>query len=228
MTPRNALSVAVWPLVALAVIPACRSQKPADVPQVLKRIDLPAPRTKSEVSLEEAIAKRRSVRSFADRPLTWDEISQLAWAAQGITDRKRGFRAAPSAGALYPLEMYMVTREGTFHYLPDEHAMEKLSGEDLRGALSAAALNQAWVAQAAMDVVLTAVYARTRAKYGDRAERYVHMEAGHVGQNILLQAVALGLGAVPVGAFDDSAVARVLDLPEDHEPVYIIPVGRPR
>lgn len=213
-------------LACLAIAPTCRSQKP-NAGQAPERIDLPAPRTQSDVSLEEAIAKRRSVRSFTDAPLTWEEISQLAWAAQGVTDRRRGFRAAPSAGALYPMEMYLVTREGLFHYLPQQHAVDKLSGEDLRGDLSAAALNQASVARAAMDIVLAAVYARTRAKYGGRAERYVHMEAGHAAQNILLQAVALDLGAVPVGAFDDSAVARALNLPEDHEPVYIIPVGRP-
>ena len=215
-------------LVCVALSPACRSPQPTDAQQAGERIDLPAPRTESDVSLEEAIAARRSVRSFSDEPLTWDEISQLAWAAQGVTDEQRGFRAAPSAGALYPLEMYLVTAEGLFHYSPAGHAVEKLSGEDLRGALSGVALNQTCVAQAPMDVVLAAVYARTRGKYGDRAERYVHIEAGHVGQNILLQAVALGLGGVPVGAFDDDVVGQVLDLPEDHEPVYIVPVGRPK
>ena len=224
----NARRLLVPLLVCVALSPACRSPQPTNAQEGGERMKLPDPRTESDVSLEEAIAARRSVRSFADQSLTWEEISQLAWAAQGITDEQRGFRAAPSAGALYPMEMYLVTAEGIFHYLPAGHAVEKLSGEDLRGALSAAALNQASVADAAVDVVLTAVYARTRAKYGGRAERYVHIEAGHVGQNILLQAVALGLGGVPIGAFDDDAVARVLDLPEDHEPVYIIPVGAPR
>lgn len=188
-------------------------------------IALAPPRLESSVSVEAAIAKRRSVRSFAPTPLTLEEIGQLAWAAQGLTDPTRKLRAAPSAGALYPLEVYFVCPDGLFHYLPDGHKLERKSDKDVRGALSEAALGQDSVAKAAADVVVAAVYERTAKKYGDRAERYVHIEVGHVGQNIHLQAVALGLGSVSIGAFVDEKVKEVLGLPEDEAPLYIIPVG---
>ena len=190
-------------------------------------IPLPAAKTKGEMSLEEAIAKRRSIRAFSTRTLTMEQISQLAWAAQGITDSKRMLRAAPSAGALYPLELYFVTSEGAFHYLPEDHSLAQLATADLRSPLAAAALGQNSVASAPLDVVIAAVYERTRKKYGNRAERYVHLEAGHAAQNLLLQATALGLAGVPVGAFDDEKVAAVLSLPDDQQPLYIIPIGYP-
>lgn len=189
---------------------------------------LPEPRTTGPMSVEEALTLRRSVRQFAAKDLTVEQISQLAWAAQGITDRKRGFRTAPSAGALYPLEVYLVKRDGVFRYLPQGHKLLQQSKQDLRGPLAQAALGQSPVREAPLDIVIAAVHKRTRVKYGARAERYVHIEAGHVGQNIHLQAVALGLGSVPIGAFDDDEVARVLGLPAEERPLYIIPVGYPR
>jgi len=190
-------------------------------------VKLPPPRTDSEVSLEEALALRRSVRSFTTETLTLDEISQLCWAAQGITRQDRGFRTAPSAGALYPLELYLVTPDGLYHYNPREHELEVLGTEYLRGKLADAALRQSSVYSGSCIFVITAVYARTSKKYRDRAPQYVHMEVGHAAQNLLLQAVALGLGGVPIGAFYDDRVAEVLSLPADHEPLMIIPVGHP-
>ena len=190
-------------------------------------ISLPAPRLTGEMSLEEAIARRRSVRRFLDRPLSIEQLSQLAWSVQGITDKERGFRSAPSAGALYPLEVYFVTAEATYHHLPARHAFEVHLRGDRRGALAQAALGQPYVRTAAVDVVVTAVYRRTAAKYGRRAERYVHIEVGHAAQNLLLQATALGLAHVPVGAFHDEEVGRVLELPADHAPLYILCVGYP-
>ncbi len=190
-------------------------------------ISLPPPRLQGAVSLEEALARRRSLRSFSDQRLTLAELGQLLWAAQGITS-PAGLRAAPSAGALYPLEIYAVTPEGVYHYRPQGHqAILHLAG-DVRSALAAAALSQAAVAQAAAVIVIAAVYARTAQKYGaTRTPRYVALEAGHVGQNVLLQAVALGLGGVPVGAFYDDQVQAVLKLPADQEPLYLIPIGHP-
>jgi len=188
-------------------------------------IDLPEPKTEGEASVEAVIAARRSIRSFSDQALTAAEIGQLAWAAQGVTDRSRGLRAAPSAGATYPLELYVVTPEGLLHYQPDGHKMRRVRDEDLRGDLAQAALGQSSVSAAAADFVIAAVYERTAQRYGARAERYVHIEVGHAAQNIHLQAVALGLGSVPVGAFDDAAVARVVGLPDNQRPLYIIPVG---
>jgi SagB-type dehydrogenase family enzyme len=187
-------------------------------------IALPAPRLRGETSLEDAIAGRRSAREFADEPLTWQEVSQLLWAAQGITD-PRGLRAAPSAGALYPLETYVVLAEGAYHYLPQRHAIQLLSERDLRGDLWNAGLRQDALRQAPTIFVIAAVYERTEAKYGERAERYVELEAGHAAQNMLLQAVVLELGAVPIGAFYDDQVMAALGLPGDCRPLYLIPVG---
>ncbi len=189
-------------------------------------VNLPPPRMRGEMSLEEAIARRRSVRAYSGDELAAEELGQLLWAAQGITEERQGFRAAPSAGALYPLELYVVQRSGVFRYLPAEHALEKLSPTDLRQGLCAAALGQQFVAQAPVDIVIAADISRTAAKYGQRAQRYVLMEVGHAAQNIHLQAVALGLDSVAVGAFYDERCADILPLLPGHDPLYIIAVGR--
>jgi SagB-type dehydrogenase family enzyme len=188
---------------------------------------LPTPRQQGEVSLEDAIANRRSVREFTDEKLSWEQVSQLLWAAQGLTD-PHGLRAAPSAGALYPLEIYVALPDGAHHYLPEGHAVEMVTEEDLRDDLWEAGLQQDALQEAPTIFVITAVYERTEGKYGERAERYVELEAGHAAQNLLLQAVALGLGAVPIGAFYDDQVQAALGLPPDHRPLYLIPVGYPR
>lgn len=154
------------------------------------------------------------------------EISQLLWAAQGVT-RGWGGRTAPSAGALYPLELYAVTPDGFLHYMPDEHTAMVVSRADLRRPLARAAFGQSAVEETPAVFVIAAVTSRTAAKYGPRAERYVTLEAGHAAQNLLLQAVALDLGAVPVGAFSDEGVSEALGLPADHEPLYLVPVGHP-
>lgn len=192
-----------------------------------KEIILPQPKLKGKVSLEEAIFKRRSQREFQRKDLSLEQIGQLLWAAQGITAKRGGFnfRAAPSAGALYPLELYALTKDGLYHYIPEGHKLENLSDRDLRGDLADAALGQGSVASSALDIVICAVYERVTSKYGQRGVRYVHIEAGHAAQNIHLQAVALGLGSVPIGAFSDEGVQKTLGLPKDHEPLYIIPVG---
>ncbi len=188
---------------------------------------LPAPRQTSGLSLEEAIQRRRSVREFASVPLTDAEHGQLLWAAQGMTHRTMGLRAAPSAGALYPLEAYLVTGAGVFHYDPRTHQLRRTASTDVRNALFEAALRQEPVRDAPAVFVLAGVYERTAKKYRGRAERYVHMEAGHAAQNLLLQAVALGLAAVPIGAFDDGRVQQALALPSTHRPLYLLPVGHP-
>jgi SagB-type dehydrogenase family enzyme len=195
-------------------------------PQV-EEMALPAPRLEGEMSLEETLAARRSVRQFTDVELSLEEISQLLWAAQGIT-AEWGGRTAPSAGALYPLEVYVATAEGLYHYMPQGHKVIVESKADLRGELWQAGLNQNAIREAPAVFVVTAVYARTKKKYGERAERYVKLEAGHAAQNLLLQAVALGLGGVPIGAFYDDQVQSALSLPSDHEPLYLIPIGHPR
>ncbi|NPV03417.1 MAG: SagB/ThcOx family dehydrogenase [Syntrophaceae bacterium] len=189
-------------------------------------IALPQPQRKGAVSVEETMAKRVSVRDFRQRALTREEIAQILWSAGGQT-RSWGGRTAPSAGALYPLEIDIVTPDGVFRYHPERHQLEPRVPGNLIEQLAAAAHGQNCVARAPSIVVISAVYERTKCRYGSRAERYVHMEAGHAAQNIHLQAVALGLGSVAVGAFRDDEVHRILALGKDEWPLYLIPVGEP-
>lgn len=215
-------------------VPATRNEeKPAMRATPEAAIPLPPPVTKGRLTLEEALAARRSVREFSAAPLTERELSQLFWALQGTTAPDPtlpggGRRTAPSAGALYPLEPYVATAAGLFHYDPQGHRLLRCAGRDVRRALAQAAHDQDAVRVAPAVFAIAAVEARTGKKYGARAARYVHLEAGHAAQNLLLEAVALGLGAVPIGAFDDARVHDVLGLPADEQPFYLIPVGRPR
>lgn len=188
-------------------------------------IALPTPQRQGAMSLEETLTKRRSVREYADEELSLAEIGQLLWAAQGITS-PTGQRTAPSAGALYPLEVYVVKRDGVFRYDPANHQLRAHARGDLRQPLFVACLEQESVKVAPVDFVIVAVYERLAVRYADRSPRYAHIEAGHAAQNILLQAVALKLGAVPIGAFYDDQVKHVLALPADQQPLYVIPVGR--
>jgi SagB-type dehydrogenase family enzyme len=193
-------------------------------------IKLPRPERDGEIPLEEALRSRRSVRSYSARPLTRAEAGQLLWAAQGVRSPD-GARTAPSAGALYPLEVYLVAGDvedlppGVYRYRPREHDLVQTVEGDKRGDLAAAALDQSCVKNAAAAVVIAAVYERTARKYGDRAVRYAHIEVGHAAQNVCLQAVALRLGTVPVGAFDDERIGAVLMLKADERPLYILPMG---
>ncbi len=195
-------------------------------------INLPEPRTDSPVSLEETIAKRRSVRTYTDDPLTIEQIGQLLWSAQGITLESRGYRAAPSAGATFPLEVYLVAGEvdnlppGVYKYIPSDHTIVKVMDGDIRNGLADACLGQSPVRNAPVSLVISAEYARTASRYGNRATRYVHMEVGHVGQNVSLQAITMGLGTVMVGAFTDDQLKELLPLPPEEEPLYVIPVGK--
>lgn len=195
-------------------------------------MELPQPRTKSTISLEEVLSQRRSIRSYAKEALTLDELSQLLWAAQGSTG-PHSLRTAPSAGATYPLETYAVVGEveglepGLYHYEPVGHSLSLVKQGDIRAELSEAALKQSQVAQAAASLILAAVYDRTTTSYGDRGQMYVHLDVGHAAQNVLLQATALGLGSVPVGAFKTRTTAALLGLAEGELPLYILPVGRP-
>jgi len=190
--------------------------------------ELPRPDLRGSVRLEEAIASRRSVREFKDEPLTEKQLSQLLWAAQGTT-HDDGLRTAPSAGALYPLEIYIVTSEGVHHYESAPHRLTLARTGDPRPAMCRGALDQDSIRKAPAVFVIAAVYARTVKEYDEEwSRRYVDMEAGHAAQNLLLQAVAQGLGGVPIGAFHEDRVHRALGLPEHEEPVYLIPVGHPR
>ncbi|MCK5484071.1 MAG: SagB/ThcOx family dehydrogenase [Gemmatimonadetes bacterium] len=187
---------------------------------------LPDPRTSGTHPLEDAIHARRSVREFQSDPLGEHDISQLLWAAQGITG-DQGYRAAPSAGAFYPLETYVITADGVHHYLVETHSLERVAEGDLRAAVRAVSFDQACITSAPVVFLFTAVYERTCREYGGRGRMYVHMDVGHAAQNLLLQAEALGLAGVPVAAFDPADLSRILSLPEEEEPVYLVPIGKP-
>lgn len=199
--------------------------------QTSDRIALPPPVVTGKQSVESLLQHRRSVREYPDLALSLAQVGQLLWAAQGIT-HAGGYRTAPSAGALYPLELYVVAghviglNKGVYHYQPKGHSLIKLADGDFREALAKAALYQTSVEQAAAVIVFTGVYARTEKKYGQRAERYVQIEVGHAAENLFLQAESLGLATVVVGAFRDQAVSKVLKLPADHAPLLLMPVGR--
>ncbi len=192
-------------------------------------VELPDPKLSSKTSVEEALSKRRSVREYGKDSLSMEELSQLLWAAQGVTARWGG-RTAPSAGALYPLEIYVVVGQvrglapGLYHYDPGKHSISKEVDGDLRPKLTEAALYQDEIARAPVTFVIGAVYERTMKKYRQRGIQYVHMEVGAAGENIYLQAETLGLGTVFIGAFEDEKVKKALGIKE--EPLGIMPVGK--
>jgi SagB-type dehydrogenase family enzyme len=195
-----------------------------------KHIILPEPRYDGDVSVEQALRERRSVRSYKDDPLDITEISQILWSAQGITSR-RGFRTAPSAGALYPLEVYVIAGNvknlpaAIYKYTPGDHALLEIVSGDRRSDLSRAALRQGSVRKAPAVLLFCVVYERTTAKYGQRGIRYAHMEVGHAAQNVCLQAIALGLHTAIIGAFRDAEVKAIANLPAEEQPLYFVPVG---
>ena len=216
-------------LAQTAVAPGrCESMLPASPTQM---IQLPDPRTEGDIAVETALQKRRSVRSYKNEPLDLAEISQLLWSAQGVT-HPRGFRTAPSAGALYPLELYVIAGRienlppAIYRYSPHQHALMSIVSGDKRTELSRAALRQGAIRKAPAVLLFCAVYERTTGKYGQRGIRYVHMEVGHAAQNVCLQAIALRLHTAVIGAFHDEAVKEVAHLPVNEQPLYFVTIGR--
>jgi SagB-type dehydrogenase family enzyme len=209
-------------------------------------IPLPAPQRDSRISVEKAISQRKSVRDYVDVPLSISEISQILWAAQGFTRERKepprmwnqkyewqgGLRTAPSAGALYPMEIYLLAgnveglAKGVYKFIPKNHSLKRMMSVDKRTDLSTAALKQASIEKAAAAIVMAGVYERTSFKYGERAERYVHIEVGSIAENVYLQGITLGMGTVIIGAFNDKEVKSVLQLPEDEHPLAIMPLGK--
>ncbi|MGA7759500.1 MAG: SagB/ThcOx family dehydrogenase [Ilumatobacteraceae bacterium] len=217
-------------VIVATLLAGCASEAPSEILQQTQRyptvVELPVPDLNGTLSLEQALRERRSVREYATARLTLDEIGQLLWAGQGITDDD-GHRTAPSAGARYPLELYAVTAAELMHYLPVGHRVEQRVDTTTLEALADAAFDQEFVGSAPLVVVIAADPARTQQEYGAMAGDLVNREAGHAAQNILLQAIALGLAAVPVGGFDPAAVERLLALPPGQAVLYLIPVGVP-
>ncbi len=221
-------------LLLLAELPGVAGEAGRLIPEAfsMETIHLPVPRLDSQVSVERALQQRRSVRAFSPAPLTLAEIGQLLWAAQGIT-RPEGLRTAPSAGALYPLELMLVAGNvtglaaGVYHYLPTGHALAPVVPGEQRDALAHAARDQSWIGLAPAVIVVTAVERRTSQKYGSKGMAYIYIEVGHAAQNVFLEAQALGLAAAAVGAFDETPVSSLLRLPRGQVPLYLVPVGKP-
>ncbi len=220
-------------LVILTITPkiltgAARLQEATSAEMIIK---LPEIEYDSDFSIEKSLLKRRSIRRYKDEPLKISEVSQLLWAAQGITNN-RGLRTAPSAGALYPLEVYIIVgnvhelQPGIYKYKPQEHEIHMLMEGDRRKDICNASLGQSCVENGAIVIIFSAVYERTTRKYQERGIRYVYMEVGHAAQNVYLQAESLNLGTVVVGAFYDDEIKRIMNMPDEENPLYIMPVGR--
>jgi SagB-type dehydrogenase family enzyme len=194
---------------------------------------LPPPSRHGTVSIEQAIKQRRTIRSFTSRALSLNQLSQLLWSASGITEVNGYKRAAPSAGALYPMDLYVVVGQdcvppmeaGVYHYRPGEHQLFEVLKGDMRSSVARASLSQMWMSDAPLTMVITAEYQRATVKYGQRGIKYALIEAGHMGQNIFLQAQSLDLEAGIVGAFHDAELVEVMNLPPAHEPILLMPVG---
>jgi SagB-type dehydrogenase family enzyme len=213
----------ILPLFLIALFMTCQGGSVGD------SYELPQP-VNTNRSIEECMSSRRSVRSFTTDTLTPQQVSNLLWAAQGITDTNRGLRTVPSAGATYPLEIYLLASHGIFRFEPKVHSLSVLKLQDSRQELANACYGQPWVAGAQVSFVLCAVPERTSGRYGDRAMRYILLEAGHAAQNMLLEAVAMNLGGVPIGAFDDKKISNLIGLDTVQEstiPLYIISIGVP-
>lgn len=191
------------------------------------------PKTDGTVSVEYAIKQRRTIRSFSPEILNLNQLSQLLWSAQGMTENGGFKRAAPSAGALYPMDVYAVVGSGSverieagvYHYEPNGHALSYITKKDVRDGVAKASLSQMWMARAPLNIVITAEYSRITLKYKERGIRYAMIEAGHIAQNLFLQAEAMGLKAAIVGAFHDNELIEILKIPRTHEPLLIMPIG---
>jgi len=222
-------------LAILTQTPGSNNMKVRQTRTTLNIIKLPPPRLDGPMSLEQAILRRRSRREYTDRPLRLSDVSQLLWAAQGITEPKIwvGLRSAPSAGGLYPLELYVAVKRsgvqelepGIYHYKPKEHELELIIKGDFSEQLMSACVDQEWVRDAAINIIFTAVVERTKRRYGERGWQYILQESGHAAQNVYLQAETLGLGCVVIGAFYESEIEKILDLPSGEIPIYVMPVG---
>ena len=217
---------AITAALVLSGCPTLAGQQPATT------VRLPAPRRDGAMSVEAALWARRSVRSLTRDTIALADAAQLLWAAQGV-NRPDGHRTAPSAGATYALEVLLVATRvrdlppGVYRYRPATHTLDlAAAGDRLSDLLTT--VRQPWIGDAAAVIVLTAVYERTARRYGERADRYVPIEAGSAAQNVYLACAALGLGTTYVGSYSDTAVTRVLALAPDERPLGLLPVGRPR
>ena len=198
-----------------------------------EEIKLPLPQLEGKMSVEEALARRRSRRVFKDYSLTIKQFSQLLWSAQGITEENKGFRTAPSAAVLYPLDIYLVVgkdkveelKVGVYHYNPHQHSLTIILEEDRRREISQACLDKNQIEIAPVSLIITAEFSRITDRLGKQRMYFAYMEAGHVAQNLYLQVESLGLGTVSMGGIIEENISQALNLPEKHIPLYVMPVG---
>jgi SagB-type dehydrogenase family enzyme len=229
-------------IVFIAVVSAFYLSEPKKTVYTTRNVisitTLPSPQLTGNISVEEAIQNRRSIRKFSNESISINNVSQILWAAQGITDNQSSLRAAPSAGQVYPLEIYLITGsegvsgldEGVYHYVPSNNTLEKIINGDLRADLSSIANGQPWVKQAPINILITGNYMKMINKYNDKelCTRFVDLEAGHVGENIYLQSETMGLVTVSLGSFNETQLIQLIQLPGNETPIYIFPVGHPQ
>lgn len=237
MSTKGKITLIILIILLAAVIAYLIWPKSGETQQirVTGTIDLPEPQIKGNMSVEQAIHDRRSVRRYTNQSLTLQDVSELMWAAQGITNQTTKFRTVPSGGRTYPLEVYLSIgrggvkglNEGVYHYNPFNHSLEQILGNDVRPELSQAANGQPWVKEAPVNIVITGNYQKMIDKYKDEklSTRFVDMEAGHAGQNIYLIAESRNLATVALGSFRDDQVRQVLGIPANEKTLYIYPVG---
>lgn len=230
---RLVLNLLILIFVLLHIPSIIPSTKPIAIETINEtEIVLPKPTLKGEMSVEETLLERRSVRDFSDEFISLENLSQLLWAVQGITSEWGG-RTAPSAGGTYPLEIYVFMNQvenlvpGIYRYQPKNHSLTRLKEGNFKEQIYSVALSQQWVRDAAVVFVFSAVPKRTTERYGERGIQYIFIEVGHASQNLLLEAVSLGLGAVPIGAFDDKQLNYLIGIDgENEKAVYINAVGK--
>jgi len=189
----------------------------------METINLTEPKDTKPVYFKELLLQRKTVRAFQNKPVPMDDLSYILWSSYGM--KKGGGRVVPSAGGLYPLDIYVVMIQGVYHYIPDIHSLKLVKKGDMRSQIARASLSQMWMAQAPVMILITSEYRRITGKYGERGIRYAYMEAGNVSQNIFLSAIQKGLGCGIVGAFSDDMVASVSGIAKTHEPLLIMPIG---
>ena len=223
----SGISIATTKDINILKLKAETTQKTKQRP-VIETIALTKASSSGQFSLEAAIGNRRSVRSFTNEKLSYETIGQLLWAGQGITDSVSGKRAAPSAGAIFPMELYVVMADGVYRYDPIKNSLLKNNRNDVRTPLSNASYKQQFIKDAPLLIVIAGSPKKIMEKYPNKIKEFMYLEAGHIAQNIHLQAVVTGLASCPVGGFESNKVKQICKMTQGQEAVYIIAVGKPQ
>ncbi len=222
------MPIRTWNIVIVSILFIVCSALAGVSSEDAKKIVLPKPIAQGSLSLEEAFWKRHSSRAFSERVPDWKAIGQLLWAAQGINRPENQHRTTPSAFGAYPLEIYVVLPTGVFHYIPKDHAVVKVRPGNVWDEISKSVVATS-THQSRCVFVISAVFARTEKKASvDEAKRYIYLEGGHAAQNLLLQTIPLGMSAVPIGAPVSPDEQKILGIPKEEKPIYILATGYPK